>query len=317
MHINSRLQYSLFAPFCILALRAAYEVLSDAEKRETYDNHGHEGLKQQGQRGQGGHNPFDIFSSFFGGGQQRGEPEERRGTDLEMDVQVTLEDIYLGKSFTASVRQQQVCPKCGGSGAKSDSDVVKCHSCGGKGHKISTRQLMPGFVQQFQEQCHVCGGKGKVVKHKCPHCSGNKVVTGDKTLSVRLDPGIPDKHVVTLENESDEYPEMQSGHLNFRVQTLPHARFRRSGDDLHLTVHITLAEALLGGERVEPHLDKRPIKLTLKGITKPGDVMQISGEGMPKYHNSAKRGNLFVNFVVDFPHTLTAEQKAGFAKILP
>lgn len=302
----------------------AYEVLSDEEKRQVYDQHGHEGLKQHGQRGQGGgggHNPFDIFSSFFGGGGspfgQQQEPEERRTPDVQIDVQVSLEDVYLGKTLSAAVRNQQLCPKCGGTGARSDADVTKCHSCGGQGMKVTTRQLAPGFVQQFQAPCDVCGGKGKVIKHKCPHCSGHKVVTGDKTLTVRLDPGVPEGHIITLENEADEAPDFNAGHYKFRVLTAPHARFRRSGDDLHLTVRISLAQSLLGGEVVFSHLDKRQIKVPLRGITKPGDVMNMAGEGMPKYGNSARRGNLFITFVVDFPETLTAEQKAGFAKILP
>jgi len=163
----------------------AYEVLSDTEKRRTYDTYGEEGLKQ----GQAQRDPFDLFSQFGFFGQGRQNQEDQRGEDVKIDIQVTLEDLYNGKSFEVLVKNQVLCPKCRGSGARSENDVHQCPSCGGRGIKVTMHQLGPGFVQQVQSQCDVCAGTGKIVKSKCPHCQGKKIVRGEKTIDVYIERG--------------------------------------------------------------------------------------------------------------------------------
>lgn len=198
-------------------MAAAYETLSDNDKRRLYDQGGEDALKQGGGQ-QGGMDPFDLFSHFggFGNffGQQQGGhrgQEERRGPDLELELQVTLADLYSGRVMEVAVRNQQLCPKCRGHGAQHENDVVTCTSCQGRGVKIQMHQIGPGFVQQVQMQCDVCGGKGKIIKSTCRRCKGKKVVTGEKKLDIHVEAGMPDGHKIVSGHTID----CHSSHVGF------------------------------------------------------------------------------------------------------
>lgn len=206
-----------------------------------FDQGGEEALKQQGQGG-GGRDPFDLFSSFFGGGGRAQQQEERRGADVHLDLPVTLEDLYVGRVHEVLVRQAHLCPHCRGSGARSESDVHKCHACQGRGVQIKVVSLGPGFMQQVQQPCDVCQGRGKVIKAKCPRCSGAKTVRGSKKLDVHVEAGMGDGSRIEFEHAADEHPEHAAGHVIFTVRTAPHPRFRREGDNLHYTQVISLKE---------------------------------------------------------------------------
>lgn len=139
-------------PVCPLLSPIAYEVLSDSEKRAIYDRYGEEGLKQQQGQGQGFHDPFDMFAQFFGGGHRHQHAEqERRGPEMRLELEVTLEELYSGKSIEIEVSKQIVCPHCSGSGARSSEDVVTCSTCQGQGVRIVKHMLAPGMFQQFRQ----------------------------------------------------------------------------------------------------------------------------------------------------------------------
>jgi len=292
----------------------AYEVLSDPEKRRRYDQFGEEGVKQGQQQAR---DPFDLFSQFgfFGGGGRQSQ-EEQRGEDIKMDLHITLEDLYIGRNFEVLVKNQMLCPKCRGSGARNDNDVVNCNHCNGRGVRVTVHQLAPGFVQQVQSTCDMCGGTGKIVKSKCPHCQGKKVVHGEKTIDVFIERGMVDGETITFENQADEHPDKSAGHIIFKLVTIDHSLFRRKGDDLHYNMHITLLQALVGFEDTIEHLDGHRVPIKKKSVTSPNDILKIQGEGMPLHNYASKSGDLFVQFTVDFPKELTPEQQAGFAKIL-
>ncbi|KAF9159025.1 DnaJ- protein scj1 [Actinomortierella ambigua] len=297
----------------------AYEVLSDDKQRSIYDRYGEEGLKQHQQRGGHGgggfHDPFDIFSQFFGGGGGGGR-QERRGPEMNIELEVTLEELYLGKSIEIEVAKQILCPHCHGSGARSSDDIVTCDVCDGQGVRVVKHQIMPGFVQQFHQPCDRCGGKGQLIRHKCDVCHGTKLQRGTEQLTIVVEQGMADGTKIVLDGEGDQSPDILPGDINVELRTRPHSTFERRGDHLYTYVTIGLQEALLGFERELVHLDKARVPLSRKNkITPWGLVETIKGKGMPLAgsHGSA-HGDMFVEYRIEFPTSFTKEQQVLLEK---
>lgn len=293
----------------------AYDVLSDEEKKAKYDRYGEEGL--QGGGNDGGHDPFDIFSQFFGGGRRRQqrEREPSRGPDIVMPLRVSLEDLYLGKILQFSMRRETICHHCHGKGAAHEEDVQVCPECGGHGVKTRTRHIGAGFIQQFQTVCDKCHGKGRISSSTCPVCSGRKVEMSDMTFDVDIEKGTPDGFEVEFENYGDEVPGQTAGHLRLQIQTVPHPVFTRDGDNLWMDMNISLKEALVGFRKSFMHLDGRAVEVSRDVITPPRSVVVLEGEGMPKQHFPSEKGQLHITFHVNFPDSLTEDQKQGFKEI--
>lgn len=289
-------------------------VLTDDNKRRVYDQSGEEGLKNMGQNNNGGMFNFaDLFG--FGNGGQR-QQQERKGPNILIDLDVSLEDLYNGREFEAQINKQVICPMCQGTGAENPDDVTTCPSCNGKGVRIEKHQLGPGFFQQVQVQCEKCGGKGKIVKSKCKRCSGAKVVNGENNLDVTILKGMPDGHKIEFSMEGDQGPDITAGDVTFVVRTSPHARFDRRLNDLHTKLRISLLDALVGFSTQIVHLDGHTVTVERSAITRPGQVVKIEGEGMPIYDYPSTAGDLYVQFEIDMPTKLTDEQKEGFRKLL-
>ncbi|KAG0056685.1 DnaJ- protein scj1 [Gryganskiella cystojenkinii] len=294
---------------------AAYEVLSDKDKKAIYDRYGEEGLKQQqGQGGGGFHDPFDIFAQFFGGGSRQHQHEERRGPEMRLELEVTLEELYVGKSIEIEVSKQIICPHCSGSGAKSSDDVVTCTGCQGQGVKIVKHMLAPGMFQQFRQTCDECGGKGKMIREHCPVCHGQKVQRGSEQLTVVVSPGLADGSTIVFDREGDESPEIVAGDIVFEVRTRPHEIFERRQDNLYTYLTISLQEALLGFVREIKHLDGKSVKLSRgQQVTPFGFIQTLKGQGMPVKGSRGDHGDLFVEYKVAFPESLSKDQRALFA----
>ncbi|TJX51591.1 molecular chaperone DnaJ, partial [Soehngenia saccharolytica] len=181
-------------------LAQAYEVLSDPEKREIYDQYGEDAMKEGMGGGGASHNPFDIFESFFGGspfggsafggGSSRGR-RQKQGEDVVHPLKVSLEELYTGISKKLSLSRNILCPKCKGKGSKSGASS-RCSGCQGSGMRVSIRQLGPGMIQQMQHVCSDCRGSGETIsdKDKCAQCKGNKVVQDKKMLEVNVEKGM-------------------------------------------------------------------------------------------------------------------------------
>ncbi|KAI8803648.1 hypothetical protein BJ742DRAFT_828333 [Cladochytrium replicatum] len=299
-----------------IELAHAYEVLSDDEKRRIYDQYGEDGLKNQGQKF---HDPFDIFAQFgFGGGGFGGgfQQAERRGPEIRLDLRVSLEEIFSGKTLEIDMNKQVICPLCRGSGAKSENDVHKCSSCNGSGVRIVRQQLGPGIFQQMQTTCDVCGGRGKVVKSTCPSCKGHKVKRGSHPITISIERGMADGSELRFEREGDQSPDHSPGDVVFTVVTEPHSTFQRNGDNLYMSRAIGLKEALLGVKWKLEHLDANVVEIVREGVTQPGFVQTVAGQGMPKHDDPSERGNLFVEYIVALPQKLTKDQSKGFEKLL-
>ncbi|KAL7127057.1 hypothetical protein ABFS83_14G228800 [Erythranthe nasuta] len=306
-------------------LAHAYEVLSDPEKREIYDQYGEDALKEGMGGGGGGHDPFDIFSSFFGGspfgggGSGRGQ-RQRRGEDVVHPLKVSLEDLYLSTSKKLSLSRNVLCKKCSGKGSKSGASTT-CTGCQGSGMKVTMRQLGRGMIQQMQHPCNECRGTGEIIndKDRCPQCKGEKVVQEKKVLQVHVEKGMQNGQKVTFPGEADEAPDTITGDIVFVLQQKEHPKFKRKGDDLFIEHTLPLAEALCGFQFVLSHLDGRQllIKSQPGEVVKPDSYKAINDEGMPMYQRPFMKGKLYIHFNVEFPDSLSTEQVEALEKILP
>ncbi|KAJ8900198.1 hypothetical protein K2173_024838 [Erythroxylum novogranatense] len=309
-------------------LSQAYEVLSDPDKRQTYDQYGEDALKE-GMGGGGGdfHNPFDIFESFFGGGIFGGGGSSRRrrqnrGEDMVHSLKVSLEDLYNGTTKKLSLSRNVLCPKCKGKGSKSGSSVT-CYGCQGAGMKVTTRHIGLGMVQQMRHICSDCRGSGKVIsdRDKCQQCRGNKLTQEKKTLEVHIEKGMRDGQKIVFEGQSDEAPDTITGDIIFVLQLKKHPKFRQETDDLFVEHTLSLKEALCGFHFILTHLDGRELLIKSKPgeIIKPGQFKAINDEGMPLHQRPFMKGKLYIHFNVVFPEsgTLSPGQCSTLETILP
>lgn len=283
-------------------LSMAYEVLSDAKKRETYDKHGEEGLKEGG----GGHdfgNPMDIFDMFFGGGGRRGR-KENKGKDVIHQLGVSLEDLYKGSTRKLALQKNVICEQCEGRGGKAGA-VNKCSTCSGSGTQVLLNQLGAGMYQQIHTTCRDCDGQGEKINAKdmCKNCKGKKIVHERKILEVHIDKGMEDGQKITFSGEGDQSPGLEPGDIIIILEEKEHSLFKRKDMDLYLKMDINLTEALTGFKRDIKTLDGRHIIISLLPgeFIKPNETKCVLNEGMPMYKNPFEKGRLVINFNVKFP----------------
>lgn len=307
-------------------LAQAYEVLSDPEKREIYDEYGEDALKEGMGGGGSSHNPFDIFESFFGGGGFGGGGSSRgrkkHGEDVTHPLKVSLEEVYNGTTKKLSLSRNVLCKKCKGKGSKSGSSG-RCYGCQGSGMKVTRRQIGPGMIQQMQHVCPECRGSGEVIneRDRCQQCKGNKVTQEKKVLEVHVEKGMQHGQKITFEGEADEAPDTITGDIVFIVQLKEHPKFKRKYDDLYVEHNLTLTEALCGFQFVLTHLDGRQllVKSNPGEIIKPDQYKAINDEGMPQHQRPFIKGRLFIHFNVAFPDSgfLTPEKCKILETIIP
>ncbi|XVF33581.1 hypothetical protein REPUB_Repub17cG0180400 [Reevesia pubescens] len=307
-------------------LAQAYEVLSDPEKRDIYDQYGEDALKE-GMGGGGPHNPFDLFESFFGGGafggggSSRGR-RQKRGEDVVHSLTVSLEELYNGTTKKLSLSRNALCGKCKGKGSKSGASS-RCYGCQGTGMKVTTRQIGLGMIQQMQHVCPECRGSGEMIsdRDRCPQCKGNKVTQEKKVMEVHIEKGMQNGQKITFEGQADEAPDTVTGDIVFVLQLKKHPKFERKFDDLHVVHNLSLTEALCGFQFALTHLDGRQllIKSNPGEVIKPGQDKAINDEGMPHHQRPFMKGRLFIRFNVDFPESgvFSPEKCRTLETILP
>jgi len=302
----------------------AYEILSDSEKRAAYDRYGEEGLN--GDAMGGGMGPEDIFSQFFGDSFGFGRSRHtgpQKGKDMVHTIKVSLEELYNGTTKKLSLQKNVICSSCEGRGGK-EGTVKTCTSCDGTGIKIVVRRIGP-MIQQMQQTCPECNGEGSIFKEKdrCKVCKGKKIVKEKKILEVYVDKGMVDQQKITFSGEADQQPGITPGDIHIILEEREHPRFKRKGNDLYYDAKIDLLTALTGGEFSIKHLDnnERYLKVTIipGEIIKNGETKCVVGEGMPTYRHPFDKGNLIINFEVEFPDAswYTPEKALLLEKALP
>ncbi|KAI4503434.1 hypothetical protein M0802_001656 [Mischocyttarus mexicanus] len=300
----------------------AYEVLSNPEKKRIYDQGGEQALKEGGMGGNGFTSPMDIFDMFFGGafGGGRGRRRERKGQDVIHQLSVSLEELYNGTVRKLALQKNVICDKCEGIGGKKGS-VEQCTSCHGSGMQVQIQQLGPGMLQHMQSMCSECKGQGERInpRDRCKQCMGRKTVRDRKILEVHVDPGMMDGHKIVFSGEGDQEPDLEPGDIVILLEEKEHDVFKRSRHDLIMRMHLELVEALCGFQKVIRTLDGRDLVITsFPGmVTKHGDVKCILNEGMPIHKDPFTHGKLVIQFVVNFPKSISPAVILTLEQCLP
>ncbi len=291
----------------------AYEVLSDPDKRQTYDRFGHAGLQGQGFEGfQGGFE--DVFSHFgdilgdlFGGG--AATRARARGADLRYDLELSLEEAAFGTKKDIEFHRREACDTCHGSGAKKGTSPAACGTCSGSGRV--TRQQ--GFFM-VQTPCPVCRGAGRVVKDKCEDCAGAGTQTVKRNVSVSIPAGVDDGVRMRVSGEGESAGAHGSrGDLYVFIHVTPHERFQRDGADIHSEASITFTQAALGDE-LEVETLHGPERVKIPAGTQPGTVVRLKKKGVARL-NRGGQGDHFVTLNVAVPDKLSREQRKAIDRL--
>ena len=287
-------------------INEAYAVLSDPEKRARYDAYGEVGSLDPG-------SPFagiqDLFDMFFGTGRPRGTRarEPKRGADLRLDLDITLEEAFSGVEKELEVPRVERCPICDGTGVRPGSPPVVCSRCGGRGQVETVSDSLFGRFVSIRT-CPACGGEGTVVTDPCPDCGGLGRVKRVRRITVKVPPGADSGLRLRLPGEGE--PGTRGGppgDLYVDIHVRPHRFFRRDGDDLHCEVAISFIQAALGTVLDIPTLDGS-VQARIPEGTQPGAVIRLRGLGMPRLRG-AGRGDLHVHLDVRTPTGLSPREK--------
>lgn len=309
----------------------AYEVLRDAEKRRLYDQFGHAGVSGAGAgAGHGGFGGVDFdlsdalraFMRDFGGGfpfgdifgrSEGAQPRQRAGSDLQVKVGLTMEEVAKGATKQIKVHKQIRCKTCSGSGASPGSGTETCSVCSGTGQ---IRQVQRSLFGQFVNvhPCHRCHGAGKVIKDPCGDCAGTGTIRGTETVSVKVPPGVATGNYISVEGGGDVGERgAPAGNLYVIIEEKPHDLFERHGYDIVMDLPLSVSQLALGTKVEVPTLDGR-VMLKVPPGTPSHKIFRLKGRGIPRL-NSYGRGDQLVRVVAWIPDKLSAEEKELFDEL--
>jgi molecular chaperone DnaJ len=302
----------------------AYEVLSDPQKRQRYDQFGHAGMGGAGGFSGGGMSMEDIFSHFgdifggagfdlgdlFGGGGRSRGPRVRRGSDMRVKVRLTLEEIATGCEKKIKVRKLVQCKSCNGTGSE-DGRTETCPTCKGTGRTVRQQRGIFGMMQ-VQAECETCHGEGQIIKNKCPKCNGEGVVRDEEIITINIPAGVAAGMQLTMQGKGNAAPHGGiAGDLLVLIEEEQHKNFIRQDSDLIYNLLLDMPTAILGGQIQIPTLSGEA-RITITPGTQPGKVLRMRGKGLPQidqYGRTYGTGDLLINVGVYIPEKLSKDER--------
>ena len=303
----------------------AYEVLSDPQKRQTYDQFGHSAFDggAAGGAGAGGFGGMDFedifdsvfgggfgggFSDFFGGGRSRNKNAPRRGADLQYTMTIDFEEAIFGCTKEISYSSTVSCDSCGGKGAKADSGIETCRTCNGSGQEKIMQRTMFGAMTSITE-CRTCNGSGQIIKNPCKSCNGKGKLEKTRTVKIDIPKGINQGQSVRKAGfGAAGVKGGPSGDLLIQINIRPHKTFVRQDNDIYVEQSISMIQAALGDEIKIPTIDGEEI-YNIKPGTQPDATVILKDKGVFNVRNPRLRGNQIVKFKVKVPTKMTDKQK--------
>jgi len=294
----------------------AYQVLSDARKRQAYDNYGQaggDGFSAPGGPAGWDFGGFDtagqafqfdlgdLFGEFFGGSPRGGRHRPRRGRDISVDIQIPFAEAAFGSERTLLITKIGQCDHCAGSGAEPGSNKRQCATCNGRGQIRETRRSLLGSFSATRE-CEVCNGSGEVPERRCAACGGHGVLRKNEEIKVTIPPGITDGEMIRLVGRGEAAPKGVAGDLYVKVHVERHQVFRREDDNLVMDLNVKLSDAILGAEHELKTLDGQVTVKVPAGISS-GEILRVKGRGVPT--GPGRRGDLHINIKIKTPEKLS------------
>jgi len=308
----------------------AYQVLSDTEKRQQYDQYGKTFEQARAQGGFGGFEGFrdfstwaeasgvnfeDLFSGIFGGGigdlfgmgAPGGRTRQRRGRDLEVNLQIDFKDAVFGVKKTLALERRVACAACQGSGAEKGTSLKACDRCGGSGRVRSFQQTVFGAFQAVTA-CTTCEGAGRIPEERCRACTGKGTEIRTEDVPIEIPAGVEDGVTLELRGGGEAAGRgVPAGSLYVHLRVKPDERFERDGETIHSRVAIGAASAALGDHVTVPTVDGE-VELKIPAGTQPGDQLRLKGKGVPRARGFG-RGDHIVTVVVEVPKKLSKRMK--------
>ncbi len=298
----------------------AYEVLSDDQKRQIYDQYGFAGLEGMGAGGGGSYShaytdfqdlfggfDFDsIFGSFFGGGSRsRGRGEaNNQGANLRYDMEISFKDAVYGTKTEIQFTHNESCEACKGTGGADGAKRKTCPTCQGAGQI----RRNSGFFSMTQT-CPTCQGAGSIIDNPCKACGGSGLEKRKRKIQITIPPGIDDGKRINIPKQGDAGRNGgPAGDLFIFMHVQSHPQFERSGEDLYCAVPISIMQAALGAELTVTVLDGKKIKIRIPAGTQNGKLLRVRDEGVP-IGNTGRKGDLYIKVIVKVPSKLSSKSK--------
>jgi molecular chaperone DnaJ len=304
----------------------AYEILSNPEKRQRYDQFGHSGVSGSGGFSGGNMSMDDIFSMFgdvfgdafggfggFGGSHGRNSQRVNRGSDLRVKVSLTLKEIATGVEKKIKVKKYVPCTRCKGTGAQDGSSFSTCSTCHGSGHVTRITNTLLGRMQTTTT-CPACQGEGHSITNKCVHCSGEGVVREEDVISIRIPAGVGEGMQLNVTGKGNTGRRSGvKGDLLVIIQEEDHPELIRDNNNLIYNLFLTFPQIAIGTTAEIPTVEGK-VKVKIEAGTQPEKVLRLRGKGLPDVNGYGK-GDLLVKVHVWVPQKLTSEERKTLEKL--